>query len=302
MPGRSPLGILKPEYVYQPRKLWARLFGRTPAAPGWSEHRLPWGWPILARGDEVHGGMLRTLGVVDLPVTEVLWRLTDAGETAVDVGANIGCMFAALALRVRPNGAVWGFEPQPEIFRYLEKNVQEWRAGASGVAMQLRALALSDVAGVAKLSLPDSGVNDGLASIVDRSGGEARVIDVQTATLDAFFPEPATIGVLKVDVEGHEARVLGGARALLETRRVRDILFEEHASYPSPVCRLLESAGYGVFRIQRRFRGPVLLAADSPVPRTAWEPTSFLATIEPARALARTRPRGWRVLRTNRRS
>jgi hypothetical protein len=42
-----------------------------------------------------------------------------------------------------------------------------------------------------------------------------------------------------------------------------------------------------------------LLPAASPTPRVSWLPTSFLATINPERAILKLKPQGWQVLRSS---
>ena len=68
--------------------------------------------------------------------------------------------------------------------------------------------------------------------------------EVPTDTLDGLTGADGQIDLLKLDVEGHEAAVLHGATGLLGRGAVRDIIFEEHAPYPSPTTRLLEGQGY----------------------------------------------------------
>ena len=106
--------LARPEYLFRPRQIWRRL--RHPWGfhlPPRAEVTLPWGWPLCIRTHETIGRLIWTFGVFDLPVTEVLWRLTGPGDIAVDAGANIGCMTCVLATRVGPTGRVLSFEPFP---------------------------------------------------------------------------------------------------------------------------------------------------------------------------------------------
>ncbi|MEH1843481.1 MAG: hypothetical protein V7L25_00300 [Nostoc sp.] len=121
-------GILKPEYFYQPKVACQRLLPfRRVSTADFVEHKLPWGMNIRVRPLEEHGRILATLGVIDLAVTEALWRLTEPGELVVDVGANIGYMTAVLAARVcsQTGGCIWAFEAHPEIFTELKYNVNQ---------------------------------------------------------------------------------------------------------------------------------------------------------------------------------
>jgi len=83
----------KPEYVFNPGQIYRKLlveFGRY--SNEFETVFLPWGVSIKVRPNEVIGRAILTTGIYDLSVTEVIYLLLDLGETAVDVGANIGYM------------------------------------------------------------------------------------------------------------------------------------------------------------------------------------------------------------------
>ncbi len=120
---------LKPEYLYRPRQVFSRLLKsyrvRTTAA--FIETKLPWGLPIKFRPNTDTGNALLSFGISDLMTTETLWRLLDAGETAVDIGANIGYMTAVLGGRLMGGGTIYSFEAHPAIYEELRNNVQAWQ-------------------------------------------------------------------------------------------------------------------------------------------------------------------------------
>ncbi len=139
--------------------------------------------------------------------------------------------------------------------------------------------------------------NMGLAAL---SGAEVAVTaghqahDVELRRLDELTAQTA-IGVLKIDVEGHEAAVLKGAAALLEGRLVRDIVFEDHDPYPSAATAILEAADYHLVSLTNDLGGLLL---ENPAERgeaPAWPGPSYLATREPSRSFPLLAARGWRV-------
>lgn len=233
------------------------------------------------------------LGLYDLVVTETLWRLIDPSDTTIDVGANIGYMTSLMAVRSGPDGRVLAFEPQSNVYAKLVSNVERWGT-ILGTRIEPSELALSDRSGTAMLNVPDgSEENCGLASLVNsQTGGLTSFVQLQR--LDNLINE--SIAVLKVDVEGHEASVFEGASKLLQSKKIRDIVYEEHREYPTPATELLESYGYAVFNLSAYFRGPAARDIRQPHANRRWEPPSCLATLEPMRALARLRPRGWQTL------
>jgi hypothetical protein len=114
-------------------------------------------------------------------------------------------------------------------------------------------------------------------------------------------PEGATVGVLKLDVEGHEPAVLEGAAALLARRAIRDIVFEAHDRYPSPITEQLEAAGFTILLPEPRVRGLQLVPIASRPIDAGWDSPNLLATTDPQRAHARSGRRGWWSLRGSRR-
>ena len=283
----------KPEYVFRPRQL-LRRFGPRPKGPDdIAEVRLAWGLAFRVRPQEVLGRAIWNTGVYDLAVSETLWRLTDPGETVVDAGANIGIYTSLFARRVGTAGEVWAYEPHPAVFRDLSENSKLWPA-TKIARLRLRQAALSDTAGNASLVQGETfALNRGGSTITTDDG---KGLTVDRVTLDEEIGPQQAVGVMKVDVEGHEGALIRGAERVLRRHAVRDIVFEEHGAEPSEASRLLEASGYHVFRILKGFFG-LTLAASTRRMEQALMPPSFLATRDPRRAVARLRPRGWQCLR-----
>jgi len=293
--------IAKPEYFFRPSQLFKGLLQSHPVDAPNVTTTLPWRAPLTVNPNEVHGQAILRLGVMDLPVTEAIWRLLDAGERAIDVGANIGYMTSIMAARVGVNGVVSAFEPYPVAFSRLERNVDRWnRSRQMGHTDALEA-AVSCCEQIGALRLPDASINnDGHAALVRNR--DDRTIAVKLLTLDGQVADQMQVGLLKVDVEGHELEVLTGARSLLERRGIRDIIFEEHRNYPTPVTDFLDQRGCSIYELGMTFWRPILgrCGKVAPMPRREWEPRSMLATFDPGRAERRFQPSGWFALRQSR--
>jgi FkbM family methyltransferase len=297
------LGWMKPEYLLRPQQLLERIrWFIAPPRDGYLTRRLPWGLDIRVRTDEVHGKAILHLGVIDLVVTEALWRLCEEGETCIDIGANIGYMTSLMARRVGSRGRIVVFEPHPTVYQELDTNCTAWRKAMPGIALDARGVALSESRGRVDLEVPaDFARNCGLSRVMDRSApspAAVKSIPVASETLDDLLGGEERIGVAKMDVEGHEASVLRGARSLLGRGAVRDWVFEHHSEYPSAVTDIFEENGYKVQRLQKGFFRPLLLAPTERAARSTWEPLSYLATRDPARAATRFMPTGWYCLRS----
>ena len=290
----------KPELLFRPMQLVRRLGWRARWRGRKGRVRLPWGLEMDVDAGERIGESITKIGVYDLGTLEVLARLADPGECCLDIGANEGLMAGLLACAVGSGGRVIAFEPHPAIFGKLREQAARWKNAPGGGALgeiECREVALSDAERVLPLYLPEEFAGNRGTAFLGKEGAAGRVeARVRTRRLDGELGSGARIGVMKIDVEGHELEVLVGAGALLSVGRVRDIVFEEHAHYPSPVSALLEEAGYSVFLIRKGLLRPRLVpACEPPV-----ELPNYLATLDVGRALRRMRGFGYRALRRGR--
>ncbi|MBD2310994.1 FkbM family methyltransferase [Desertifilum sp. FACHB-1129] len=297
----------RPEYIFRPTQVYQRFLQRTSSQP-FERVQLPWGIEIKIRPNEDLGLAIWKMGVYDLCVTELLWRLIDPGETTLDIGANIGYMTSIMAQRVGKTGQVLCFEPHPEIYQELAENIQHWQATSGWNQIQPHSLALSEAAGEGFLETSSYfESNRGTASLAAENPSTSTALQakkqgytVQLQKLDALIDSAQKIGVAKIDVEGHEISVLKGASRLLSQSQIRDIIFEDHQAYPSPVTELLENHRYTLFRINKGFLKPVLSQSFNhhPFYSPFWEPPSYLATLDPQRTQQRLQHLGWKSLKT----
>ena len=290
--------VRKPEYWFRPgqaiRRL-ARQWGRHEVV---EEVRLPWGMPLRIRPGEIIGKAIWQTGLYDLVVSETIARLLNPGDRAIDAGANLGYMTGIMAWRVGERGQVWSFEPHPELVAELRANVSLW--GQTSASVRIIAKALGETEGEAILvQTSEFAQNRGTSSVVSGSVAEKTAeprFSVELTFLDEICSDVANFELLKIDVEGGELAVLKGAAGLLRGRRIRQVVFEEHDPYPTPVTNLLEANGYTVFRLVKRLFGPGLIPAGVAVAGPTWAPPSFLATLDPVGVKQALAGRGWRVL------
>lgn len=290
--------LCKPEFWFRPGHYVRRLFSAAPTPRVASVIRLPWGLPITVDPADTIGRQVHAFGLFELPVCEAITRLVDPGDHVVDVGANLGHMTSLLAVRTGPAGRLDSFEPHPEVYQALQANVANWQ-GQPGVApITLHRMALSDVTGAAQLYDEGAGGdNCGLGSLFASPGGR-RSFEVETVRLDQFLERTASLGLIKIDVEGAESFVFRGAERLLRERRIRDIVFEDQSAFPSESAILLRDVGYTVLALGVEFLGPHLSPAEQGLARLrTWDSPNLIATLDPERALKRLAPRGWRSLR-----
>lgn len=161
--------------------------------------------------------------------TALLQWLLRPGMTFVDVGANWGYFSLAAAHMVGPTGRVISVEADPRACRTLRANLA--RNALDGVAVL--EMAASDRAGAMNLQeyeadASDSGSYGVAATTTVVEGG--RTFTVAARALDDALDDAGVdkVDVLKMDIEGGEARALAGLRRRLTERRIDRILLEVH--------------------------------------------------------------------------
>ncbi len=259
--------------------------------------RLPWGLHVTVSPHDRIGASILKTGSYDTAVLECLYRLVDKGELCLDVGANFGLMTGLLAIATGESGTVIAFEPHPEIAASLKEHIKLWQTTRNIGAVRVYDSAVSEANGIAELEIPrEFSENRGAARISrpkKTKQQDDNHISVQTICLDDFLDDAQSpIGVLKIDIEGHEKAALSGAAGLLKRGAIRDIVYEGPEGYPSEVSNYLEEFGYKVFLIRKGLLQPLLLPPVTPL----YELGNFLATLDPARAHKRLGKTGYRVL------
>ena len=160
------------------------------------------------------------------------------GTTVLDVGAHIGSLTVPFARLVGPEGRVFAFEPQKKIFRELVHNLE---LNDLTNAIPLR-FALGSRPGIIEMNPIDT--YDGRVSI--GKGGDR----AEKRTVDSFGF--ADVSVIKIDVEGHEAQVLKGARRTIDAFHPA-ILVEIWEADRGAVRLILEEMGYSLRSIEGTF-------------------------------------------------
>ncbi len=160
--------------------------------------------------------------------------LSSSDALAVDAGANKGVYLYHLSRHFQ---RVVAFEPLPEMSAFLK--------AAAPLNTTVHALALSNAAGVAEIMLP-RGYNE-LASLEPSSGAAGTIERHRTPlrTLDSFGL--SAVGLIKIDVEGHEFAVLEGARETIARYHPTILVEVEERHKPGGIARirgLLEASGY----------------------------------------------------------
>jgi FkbM family methyltransferase len=172
-------------------------------------------------------------GLYDYAEMRFLLAWLRPGDTFLDVGAN-AAPYSLLSTLVGDVRAI-AFEPGAAAQERARANIALNHAGG---AVRLEAVAVSDRDGQARLTAGRSATN---ALVGEGYDGAAET--VPTVRLDSYARdhELARVGLVKVDVEGHEAQVLGGAHDLIARHRPALVL---EANDVTALRRVADEHGY----------------------------------------------------------
>lgn len=140
------------------------------------------------------------------------------GTTFLEVGANFG-VYALPAVTEYGFARAIAYEPDPQSFGLLAQNIER-----NGLAerVTIHNAALSSAPGELTLRLGSFNAGDNrIVDTVDSAGAGQGTVRVPARTLDdevaAGRVVPADLGLIWLDVQGHEYEVLLGGRAVLES-------------------------------------------------------------------------------------
>lgn len=200
------------------RAYWA-VADRLAVAPDGPVVRLPNGVPLATDArDWVAANAYR--GLYERAELQVVRGLLRAGDTVVDVGANIGYFSATAASIIGPGGRIIAVEPSPRCQGRLDAVLPHV---VPHVALQRFAAGAED--GEAYLTSHDDVHQTGLGTL-RAQGSEGHLVEVRALGPLLELLGVAEVGLVKIDVEGLEADVLVGLEPWLGGGRARHLLFE----------------------------------------------------------------------------
>ncbi len=197
-------------------------------------------WSILSTGtyeDEI--GKL-----IKISLTE--------GDTAIDIGGNIGLQSLRMSSCVGATGKVFAFEP----LNYLQEKFSKNMALNKANNVTLLPFALSDQQDELDLIINKNQWNQGTFSLSNKdSGPDKQRIVVKVADEIPEIQLLDKISLIKIDVEGFEFHVLRGLKQTLQKHQPR-IIFEYDSNYwahtkqsMSECYEFLRSLNYTLYQI-----------------------------------------------------
>jgi FkbM family methyltransferase len=202
----------------------------------------------LDRGDSMG---LALGGGYETVETALVLDLVRPGQVVLDIGANIGYYTLLFARLVGATGRVVAFEPDPQSFSLLQKNIAENHYG-----------------NVTAFRVAVSNVNSDLTLFRDRfnnldhrltsPGRDSAALTIEAVRLDDFLPGrlDRPIDLIKMDIQGSEGLAFEGMRSTLGLDGGPLLLteywpvgLEQSGVGAERFLRLLDAAGYRLFDI-----------------------------------------------------
>lgn len=185
--------------------------------------------------------------------TALVKREVKEGNVVVDLGAHIGYFTLTFARLVGEKGRVIAFEPDPENFALLRRNVEI----NSYRTVTLLQKAVSNQTGRTRLYLPARDRATPRPQTIFDLGDGRKSIEVEVVRLDDYFAgHEGRIDFIKLDTEGAEFGAIQGMASLLRRNRPLRILTEfwpfglkRSGVEPADYLGLLREYGFRVYRV-----------------------------------------------------
>ena len=185
------------------------------------------------------------------PETEYVYHLPQlvrAGDTCIDIGANLGYYARTISRLAGPAGRVYAVEPVAPIRKVLSRNLR--RCGNT----EILPFALGAAAGPVRMgndSARENGYFGTGRNFVNEGGGRSDVeFTAEMRRGSELFARLPRLDFVKCDIEGYEAVVMKEMRPLLERFRPT-VLIETGGENRPRIVRLFTRLGYAGYTLDR---------------------------------------------------
>jgi FkbM family methyltransferase len=169
---------------------------------------------------------IRESGKFESASIDLVKKLVKPGDVVLDIGANIGYYSVILAKAVGVTGKIFAFEPTHWYRTVLERNVEANKLQNITIVP----IGLSNSAQILDIDIFHSSATLHAADDTEKplSSESIRLEPLDTFVAAQNFER---IDFIKIDVDGHEPKVLEGAREILSKWRPKILLEVAHLNY-----------------------------------------------------------------------
>jgi FkbM family methyltransferase len=185
--------------------------------------------------------------------TELFSDCVETGMSILDIGAHVGYYSLLAAKLAGPTGKVISFEPDPDNYSLLLRNIEE--NGYTNITAVNQGI--TSTTGVGTLIL--SGLDNGRHSIYHHGLPEKGSVSISTTSVDDYFGALGwpTVDLIKMDVEGAELEVLLGMTGLLDRSHniklimeLNPVLLKNADVEPKSLLTRIESLGLTLHQVR----------------------------------------------------
>lgn len=194
-------------------------------------------------------GTMMASGLYEPESVEMIKKIIRPGMKCIDIGAQSGFYTCIMASLVEEQGKVYAFEPMPQNYNILLKNIKEnnfqnrvehYKLACSNVTTMIEACEFSNMFIIGKID-----------------GAQKSMIN--TVRCDDVIRDH--IDVIKIDIEGHEPAAIEGMKSIIQ--RDKPVILSEINEYWLRTCSnsnankyldLLVSLGYEVFNVENIYK------------------------------------------------
>lgn len=179
------------------------------------------------------------------------------GSLIIDIGAHTGDTAVPMAVAVGPNGMVLALEPNPYVFKILEKNASLNRDKTNIIPLNFAA---TDTDGSFEFNYSDASFCNGgfLQKIENQNHGHKYTLKVQGKNFQQFLQSNysdklAALRLVKVDAEGYDKEILKSIRPILAQYKPHIISECNQNLTPAERTELFElihGLGYELFKLE----------------------------------------------------
>ena len=192
-------------------------------------------------------------GVYEPLETEIVQKEIKSGNVVLDIGANIGYYTLIFAKLVGEKGKVFAFEPDPDNFALLKKNIKI--NGYRNVILVQKAV--SNKSGKLKLYLCEDNPGD---HRIYNSHDSRKSVEIEAIRLDDYFKDyDGKIDFIKMDIQGAEGGAIQGMLNLLKKNKTIKIVSEfwpvglkRFGIDPDEYLKLLIEFGFRLYEVNEQ--------------------------------------------------
>ncbi len=178
--------------------------------------------------------------------TEMIRKNLKKGDTFLDIGAGIGCYTVIASKIVGDEGKVIAFEPDPQYFEFIQKNLKENKCDN----VLLFQKAVLNRTGKTKFYLREKIGDNRVEEVNYFLAGDFKVrdcIEVETIKLDELLNE--RIDFIKMDIEGSQYLALEGMMNLIRKNPQVKMITELPDYKKLGFLKLLKEMGFKIYEI-----------------------------------------------------